>query len=90
MADFGGTDLEAFRGDVRSWVAENFPAGLKGKPNPMAREEQIEPSADMTAWRKAVGTKGWGTPTCPKEYGGGGLSSAEARVVTGEFARAGA
>jgi alkylation response protein AidB-like acyl-CoA dehydrogenase len=91
MADFGGTDLEAFRGEVRTWVAENFPAALKGKPNPMAREERgSDPTPEQEAWRKAVGSKGWGTPTWPKEYGGGGLSSAEARVVQGEFARAGA
>ena len=86
MADFGGTDIEAFRGEVRSWVAETFPAGLKGK-NPMNVEERNAPTPDMETWRKAVGAKGWGTPTWPKEYGGGGLSGAEARVVTGEFAR---
>ena len=91
MADFGGTDLETFRKEVREWVGANFPASLKGVPNPMAREERgSAPSPDMEAWRKAVGDKGWGTPSWPKEYGGGGLSSAEARVVQGEIARAGA
>ncbi|PZQ64090.1 MAG: acyl-CoA dehydrogenase [Phenylobacterium zucineum] len=91
MADFGGTDLEAFRAEVRSWVEANFPASLKGKPNPMMREERgSPPSADQEAWRKAVGEKGWGTPTWPAAYGGGGLSGAQARVIQGEFARAGA
>ncbi len=89
MADFGGTDLEAFRGEVRTWVEANFPSSLKGK-NPMQAEERNTPTPDTEAWRKAVGAKGWGTPTWPKEYGGGGLSSAEARVIQGEFARAGA
>ncbi|MCI3132440.1 hypothetical protein [Phenylobacterium aquaticum] len=65
MADFGGTDLEAFRGEVRGWVEANFPAALKGRPNPMMREERATPSADQEAWRKAVGAKGWGTPTWP-------------------------
>lgn len=91
MADFGGTDLEAFRKEVREWVEANFPASLKGKPNPMAREERgAPPTPEQEAWRKAVGEKGWGTPTWPKEYGGGGLSGAQARIVQGEFARAGA
>ena len=36
-----------------------------------------------------MGAKGWGTPTWPKEYGGGGLSSAEARVLQQEMARIG-
>ena len=91
MADFGGADLDAFRKEVREWVEANFPASLKGKPNPMAGEGRADaPSADHEAWRKAVGSKGWGTPTWPKAYGGGGLSGAEARIVQGEFARAGA
>ncbi|MFO1015309.1 MAG: acyl-CoA dehydrogenase family protein [Caulobacteraceae bacterium] len=84
------TDSEAFRQSVRAWVAENFPAGLKSAPNPMAREERTEPTPDMEAWRKAVGEKGWGVPTWPAEYGGGGLSAADARIVQSEFARAGA
>jgi alkylation response protein AidB-like acyl-CoA dehydrogenase len=37
-----------------------------------------------------MGEKGWGTPTWPKEYGGGGLSAAQGRVVQQELARAGA
>ncbi|MFN9925470.1 MAG: acyl-CoA dehydrogenase family protein, partial [Phenylobacterium sp.] len=90
MADFGGADLETFRKEVRTWVEANFPASLKGKSNPMARDERPEPTADQEAWRKAVGAKGWGTPTWPAQSGGGGLSGAEARVVQGEFARAGA
>jgi alkylation response protein AidB-like acyl-CoA dehydrogenase len=37
-----------------------------------------------------MGAKGWGTPTWPKEYGGGGLSRAEARVLQEEMAKIGA
>jgi len=37
-----------------------------------------------------MGDKGWGVPTWPKEYGGGGLSKAEARVLQEELGRAGA
>ena len=90
MADFGGGDPEAFRKEVREWVEANFPAELKGRPNPMMREERAKPTEAQEAWRKAVGSKGWGTPTWPKQYGGGGLSSAEARVIQQEFGRAGA
>jgi alkylation response protein AidB-like acyl-CoA dehydrogenase len=90
MADFGGSDLEAFRAEARSWIEANFPASLKGRPNPMMREERTKPSADQEAWRKAMGEKGWGVPTWPKEYGGGGLSPAQARVVQQELGRAGA
>ena len=89
MAD-GSVDLEGFRSHVRTWVMENFPAELKGAGAMMMREERTEPTPAMETWRKAVGELGWGTPTWPKQYGGGGLSSAEARIVQGEFARAGA
>jgi len=90
MADFGGTDLEAFRGEAKAWIEANFPAELKGKPNPMMREEAVEPSPAQQAWKKAMGEKGWGVPTWPAAYGGGGLSPAEGRVVQQELGRAGA
>ncbi len=90
MADFGGTDLEGFRAEAKGWIEANFPASLKGKPNPMMREERTKPSADQEAWRKAMGEKGWGVPTWPAAYGGGGLSGAEARVVQQELNKAGA
>jgi len=90
MADFGGTDLEAFRGEVREWIAANFPAALKGRANPMMREERSKPSAEQEQWRKAMGEKGWGVPTWPAAYGGGGLSGGEARVIQLELNRAGA
>ena len=37
-----------------------------------------------------MGAKGWGTPTWPAAYGGGGLSNAEARVLQQEMNRIGA
>lgn len=88
MADLGGSqNLESFRTEVRDWVTANFPPELEGSAIP---ERGVEATAAQEAWRKAVGEKGWGTPTWPKQYGGGGLSPAEARVVQSEFARAGA
>ena len=90
MADFGGTDLEALRSEARAWIEANFPAELKGRPNPMMREERSKPSPAQEAWRIAMGDKGWGVPTWPAQYGGGGLSAAEGRVIQQELARAGA
>ena len=84
-------ELDAFREEVRSWITENFPASLKGVDLSLsALEGPSDKSADKEAWRIAVGNKGWGTPTWPKEYGGGGLSKEEAKIVQQEFARAGA
>jgi alkylation response protein AidB-like acyl-CoA dehydrogenase len=89
MADFGG-DIDAFRADAKSWLEVNFPASLKGK-SAMAYIEDANPDdADIKAWTKAMGDKGWGVPTWPKAYGGGGLSPAEARVLQQEMNRIGA
>ena len=76
MADFGAdVDLEAFRGEARAWLAENFPASLRGKAGEaMAVGEGGTPSGELAAWRKRLADKGWTTPTWPTEYGGGGLS----------------
>ncbi|HEX2815289.1 MAG TPA: acyl-CoA dehydrogenase family protein [Phenylobacterium sp.] len=90
MADFGGADLEGFRTEAREWIAANFPAALKGRGNTMMREERAEPDADQEAWRIAMGDKGWGVPTWPAAYGGGGLSGGEARVLQQELNKAGA
>ena len=84
-------ELDAFRDDVRGWIAENFPTSLKGVDMSLsALEGPSDKSTDKEAWRIAVGNKGWGTPTWPQQYGGGGLSSAESKIVQQEFARAGA
>ena len=91
MADFGAdTELEAFRAEAAAWLAENFPPSLKGKAA-LANAEGTGPTGgDFAKWKTAIGEKGWGTPTWPKEYGGGGLSVAQARVLQQEMAKVGA
>src|ERR1700749_4449910 len=84
------TDLEAFRLEARKWLEENFPPSLKGKGGMMMGEGGPPGGGDFAKWKKAMGEKGWGTPTYPKQYGGGGLSPAQARVVQQEIARMGA
>jgi len=90
MADFGGSDLDAFRTEARDWIEANFPKSLKGKGGMMMREERSEPTPDMDAWRKAMGEKGWGVPTWPTQYGGGGLTPAHGRIIQQELGRVGA
>jgi alkylation response protein AidB-like acyl-CoA dehydrogenase len=92
MADFGGTELDAFRAEAREWLGANFPKSLTEDPNaPVV----IIPGAasdnpDAKLWTQRMGAKGWGAPTWPKQYGGGGLSAGEARVLQQEMARIGA
>ena len=90
MADFGG-DAEAFRLEARTWLEENFPKSLKDKPAAqVASMMGGEETAEVKVWRERMGAKGWGTPTWPKQYGGGGLGRAEARVLVEEMNRIGA
>jgi alkylation response protein AidB-like acyl-CoA dehydrogenase len=88
MADFGATDLDAFRVEARTWLEANFPPALKGKGAQFMMGGQSSP--ESVAWTKAMGARGWGTPTWPTQYGGGGLSPAEARVLQQEMAALGA
>jgi alkylation response protein AidB-like acyl-CoA dehydrogenase len=83
--------LEAFRAEARAWLEENFPKSLSGRGAAVVSGEGIDPSeTEALAWGKTLGAKGWGTPTWPAEYGGGGLSQIEAQVLNKEMARAGA
>jgi alkylation response protein AidB-like acyl-CoA dehydrogenase len=91
MADFGATDTEAFRAEARAWLEANFPQSLRDDPAAqLAAMMGGKPTGDADLWRERMGAKGWGTPTWPAEYGGGGLSRAEARVLAEEMARIGA
>jgi alkylation response protein AidB-like acyl-CoA dehydrogenase len=90
MADFGG-DLEPFRAEARAWLEANVPASLRrASEAPVDPEADGRPSEDQELWRKRMGEKGWGVPTWPTEFGGGGLSPAEARVLRDEMERIGA
>jgi alkylation response protein AidB-like acyl-CoA dehydrogenase len=92
MADFGGTELEAFRAEVREWLAQNYPAELRD-PNVKTDPEAIwagrafEGSDDpQVVWMRRVASRGWTTPSWPEAYGGGGLSAAQAKVLDQELA----
>ncbi|MEO9131954.1 MAG: acyl-CoA dehydrogenase family protein [Sphingomonas sp.] len=89
--DRAADGIDAFRSETRAWLAAHFPPSLKGKENPMATVEgPTALSADEEAWKTAFGEKGWGVPTWPAQYGGGGLDRAQTRVLGEEMARIGA
>jgi alkylation response protein AidB-like acyl-CoA dehydrogenase len=83
--------LEAFRAEARAWLEENVPASVRG--NPDAAMEAVmsgeKPTGDFDLWKRRMGEKGWGAPTWPKAYGGGGLNAAEARALAQEMAEIG-
>ena len=87
------TDINTFRTEVRQWLEEHCPESQR---RPIVREEQIWagsqrtfPSADAQAWFEAMRDRGWTAPEWPAEYGGGGLSAEQARVLQQEMDRLG-
>ena len=92
MADFGGSDLDAFRTEARTWLEANYPQSLREDPEAGTRMIMggVKPTGDFLVWKQRMAEKGWGTPTWPKKYGAGGLTGPEARVLAEEMDRIGA
>ncbi|HWF00367.1 MAG TPA: acyl-CoA dehydrogenase family protein [Caulobacteraceae bacterium] len=88
MADAGIDSLEAFRIEARDWLAQNFPPALAGRP-PL-EEGPASLSDDARLWKSRMADRGWGVPGWPRELGGGGLATAEVRVLREEMAAIGA
>lgn len=84
------TDFKEFRTQTGNWIDAHFPASLRGR-SPiefMARAVPADEFPEYHAWRTAIADQGWGTPTWPREYGGGGLTDRHARIINEEIARA--
>ncbi len=88
------SDLENFRKEARAWLEENCPASMR-TPMPLdeiplgGRRKSNHKNPDTTLWLQRMGAKGWTAPTWPKEYGGGGLSREEAKVLAEEMDKLG-
>jgi alkylation response protein AidB-like acyl-CoA dehydrogenase len=81
-------DLEAFRWEARAWLDENFPASLREDAARAARlNENGDCFGDTALWKGRMAEKGWGAPTWPVEYGGGGLTGLQAAVLREEMQR---
>lgn len=85
-------DLETFRTEVNAWLRANAPQSIAGTM--LSNDEGIWggrkaefPSPDARRWLEIMAERGWTAPTWPRELGGGGLSSGEAKVLQQELAR---
>ena len=83
------SELETFRRDTRKWLEENCPASMR---TPMPENETVwggrnatYVNPDSKVWLDRTAEKGWTAPTWPAKYGGGGLSEAEAKILTEEM-----
>ena len=89
------TDLDSFRSETRNWLQNNCPPEMR---QPIRSEADIcwggrnwkFQSDAQRQWLEVMAERGWTVPDWPKDYGGGGLSAAEARVLKEEMQRIGA
>src|SRR6266403_709936 len=84
-------DVESFREETRRWLVANAPASMYTPPqNPddicWGGRKTRYPD-DVKRWLDVMAKRGWTAPTWPREYGGGGLSKADAKVLAEEMAK---
>ena len=85
------TDLQAFREETKDWLETNCPPEMR-KPGDVCwggRNPQFS-HPDQEIWLERMGDKGWTCPTWPAEYGGGGLSKDENKILQEEMSAIGA
>jgi alkylation response protein AidB-like acyl-CoA dehydrogenase len=76
---------QAFRDEVRAFIAENYPAEMR-VPSP----ETDLTKEQMMLWHKILHKKGWIAPLWPKEYGGPGWTLMQRYIWEQEAGLAGA
>ena len=90
------SSLESFRADLRAWLKENYPPSLAngdydGEDDAIwGGRRAVYGNPDAKLWLERMAARGFTAPSWPKEYGGGGLSPDEARVLSQELAALGA
>jgi len=89
------TDLDTFCARSRAWLEANCPAEMR---QPIRSEADIcwggrnwkFQSDAQRRWLEVMAERGWTVPDWPTEYGGGGLSADETRILKEELRRIGA
>ena len=89
------TDLDTFRTDTRAWLEAHCPTEMR---QPILSEADMcwggrnwtFASDAQKQWLEVMAARGWTVPDWPRDYGGGGLSADETRVLKEEMARIGA
>lgn len=85
-------ELETFRQQAHAWLEANCPSEMR---QPVQDDEDIcwggrkfrFRSDAQSDWLQRMAEKGWTAPEWPEEYGGGGLTAAQAKVLREEMQR---
>lgn len=86
------SDLEQFRLETRAWLEENCPPKMR---EPVTSDKDAcwggrnwkFKNEDQKIWLERMAAKGWTAPVWPKEYGGGGLTRPESKILAQEMKR---
>ncbi len=81
--DFSLED-NAFRDEVRAFLAENYPKALRER---QASEDALS-KEDYFSWHRILAKKGWAVPAWPVEWGGTGWTPTQKYIWSEEQARA--
>jgi acyl-CoA dehydrogenase len=84
------SDLENFRTETRAWLETNCPPEMR---RPSQGEEDTcwggrhwaFKSDAQRLWLERMAEKGWTVPEWPREYGGGGISRDESKILRQEM-----
>ncbi|NCF50315.1 acyl-CoA dehydrogenase [Gammaproteobacteria bacterium] len=85
------SDADTFRQETRAWLEENCPASMRravksDKDQCWGGRNWVFESEDQKIWLERMAERGWTAPQWPVEYGGGGLSRQEAKILQEEMA----
>ena len=80
------TEENAFRNEVRAWLAANLPDDIRAK----VLGYQHLSKEDFIRWHKILAAKGWSVPHWPVEWGGTGWNITQRYIYDEEFGLAGA
>ncbi len=85
-------NLDSFRTEIGKWLEQNCPPSMRKPLGPdedinWGGRDKVYDNPEEKLWLDRMAARGFTTPTWPKQYGGGGLSSAQARVLAEEMRR---
>ena len=78
--------LDTFRSAVRDFLEESCPQSMRQGTVHFEDAHEVYSTSDAKVWLDRMAARGWTAPTWPKEYGGGGLSFEENKILQQEMA----